>query len=124
LPAPNPFIPDDFTIKQPTEKFTSTVPILLRSDNKMKLWFKQDTTFKLPRAVLNFEINSPVAYESPAAVVMSKLFCKLLTDSLNEYVFITIDIAGVINHVHLDMRMMPTLQVSATLLATQSKAWR
>jgi insulysin len=93
LPAPNPFIPDDFTIKSPTEKFSSTVPILLRSDNKMKLWFKQDTTFKLPRAILNFEINSPVAYESPAAVVMSKLFCKLLTDSLNEFAY-DADIAG------------------------------
>jgi insulysin len=93
LPSPNPFIPDDFTIKQATDKFSSTLPILLRSDNKMKLWFKQDTTFKLPRAILNFEINSPAAYESPTAVVMSKLFCKLLTDSLNEYAY-DADIAG------------------------------
>jgi hypothetical protein len=63
----------------------SPLPVLIRNDEFARVWYKQDLTFKQPKAYLLFEITSLVAYENPEAVVMTRLFCRLLQDALNEY---------------------------------------
>lgn len=61
LPAPNPFIADDFTIfydknhpvpKYPTKTFENDVG---------ELWFRQDDKFLLPDAYCNFYFTTPLA---------------------------------------------------------------
>ena len=39
-----------------------------------RVWFKQDTTFNLPKSILKFYIMSPESYSTPDCVNMSGLF--------------------------------------------------
>lgn len=71
-----------------------SIPTLIKDDSLMKVWFKQDDTFNLPKACLIFEISSPLAYIDPGRCNMTHLFVELLRDSLNEYAYYA-EIAGV-----------------------------
>lgn len=48
---------------------------------------KLDDIFAQPKAVCNFELVSPVAYESPRTVAALKLFEYSLDEKLNEYAY-------------------------------------
>lgn len=84
LPPENEFIPTDFAIRERPQD-SSSIPTLVKDDSLMKVWFKQDDRFNLPKACLLFEITSPLAYVSPVHCDMAHLFVELLKDSLAEY---------------------------------------
>ncbi|GFT52795.1 insulin-degrading enzyme [Nephila pilipes] len=86
LPLPNELIPSSFellSIDPDNPKF----PILIRNTKICRLWFKQDDQFRLPKASLNFEIESPMAYVDPLHYNMSHLIVQLVKDALNEYAY-------------------------------------
>jgi len=91
LPHVNEFLATNFDIA--ANSSPTAVPYLLKKTDLSRLWFKQDDTFKLPKAILKFEFSSLRTYESPRNVVMTRLFMKLINDSLNEYAY-DADIAG------------------------------
>ncbi|PFX29777.1 insulin-degrading enzyme-like [Stylophora pistillata] len=93
LPEENEFIPTDFTIRERPQD-SSSIPTLIKDDSLLKVWFKQDDTFHLPKSCLLFEITSPLAYVDPCHCNMAHLFVELLKDSLNEYAYAA-EIAGV-----------------------------
>jgi len=93
LPEENEFIPTDFSIRERPQD-PSSIPTLIKDDSLLKVWFKQDNTFLLPKACLLFEITSPLAYVDPVHCNMAHLFVELLKDSLNEYAYAA-EIAGV-----------------------------
>ncbi|XP_027042212.1 insulin-degrading enzyme-like [Pocillopora damicornis] len=93
LPEENEFIPADFTLRERPQD-SSSIPILIKDDSLLKVWFKQDDTFHLPKSCLLFEITSPLAYVDPCHCNMAHLFVELLKDSLNEYAYAA-EIAGV-----------------------------
>jgi len=94
LPSPNEFIATDFEIKSPPSNFKRNKhPFLISKTDMSRVWFKQDTTFNLPKSILKFYIMSPESYSTPDCVNMSGLFVELLKDSLNEYAY-DADIAG------------------------------
>ena len=106
LPAPNPFIPTDFTLRPspPVEK-PPTHPSLLSmvsSENQtrdeeceggMSLWYKQDTVFKKPKTQMIFTLVSGRPSKSPESRALTSLFSSLVEDSLNEFAYAA-DIAG------------------------------
>ncbi|GAQ85219.1 Insulinase (Peptidase family M16) family protein [Klebsormidium nitens] len=63
-------------------------PVVIHEDESLKLWFKQDTQFKTPRANMYFSITSPVAHSSVDNCVMTELFVKLVEDALNETLYL------------------------------------
>ncbi|XAR60816.1 Insulysin [Bertholletia excelsa] len=88
LPAKNDFIPCDFTIrgeKAPSSDALS--PRCILDEPLMKLWYKLDRTFKLPRANTYFRIALKGAYDTLKNFVLTELFILLLKDELNEVIY-------------------------------------
>ncbi|KAJ2611518.1 metalloprotease [Coemansia sp. RSA 1365] len=78
LPKPNDFFSDNFSVPEPTgprPKLDRTVPTLLKYNDKLELWYKQDDKFYLPKGVVKLEIKSPVINSSPCNRVMFDLLC-------------------------------------------------
>ncbi|PIA12701.1 hypothetical protein COEREDRAFT_12337 [Coemansia reversa NRRL 1564] len=79
LPKPNDFFSDDFSVPEPTgprPELYKTVPTLLKYNDGLELWYKQDDKFYLPKGVIKMEIKSPVINFSPRNRVMFDLLCE------------------------------------------------
>jgi len=85
LPAKNTFIPTDLSLVSHEIKEFPAFPRIIQSSPLTRLWYKEDTKFLLPKAVLKFELRNPLAYFDPVHVNMTNLFVELLRDSLTEY---------------------------------------
>ncbi|VVB05993.1 unnamed protein product [Arabis nemorensis] len=83
LPTPNVFIPTDFSLKDVKDK--DIFPVLLRNTSFSRLWYKPDTKFFKPKAIVDIDFNCPLGISSPDAVALSNIFLWLLVDYLNEY---------------------------------------
>ncbi|CAM9761157.1 unnamed protein product [Pylaiella littoralis] len=95
LPGPNPFVPRDLSVIKPKgrvvkpgEKVQAPSPVVvIPTTAGWKVRHKLDDIFAQPKAVCNFELVSPVAYESPRTVAALKLFEYSLDEKLNEYAY-------------------------------------
>ncbi len=85
IPAPNIFLPDDLTVKAP--KDVTAKPVRIKKAPGLELWFKQDTTFRVPRADFYFSLRSPLANDSPKHAALTELYVKLVNDQLNEFAY-------------------------------------
>ncbi|KAK3262595.1 hypothetical protein CYMTET_28558 [Cymbomonas tetramitiformis] len=100
LPAPNEFIPTDFSIKVPkVDANVLCVPKVIRETPLTRLWYKPDTRFQAPKAFIYLDFTSPVAYSSPENSVLTRLFTKMLTDKLNAFAYYA-EVAGLGYSVH------------------------
>lgn len=90
LPLRNEFIPCDFSIRSddacsvPSNAF---YPRCIMDEPFLKLWYKLDNTFKLPRANAYFRINLKGGYDNAKSCLMTQLFILLLKDELNEIIY-------------------------------------
>lgn len=85
LPEKNTFVPSDLDlVKQSSDKL-SKHPRVLQATNLHRLWYKEDTKFKLPKAHINFELRNELAYCDPLHVNMLAMFSDLFEDYLTEY---------------------------------------
>lgn len=72
LPEANAFVPTNFEtnkkdIKQPVKK-----PELIENDDRLRLWYKKDDTFWVPRANVWILFRSPLAYATPSNCVKTR----------------------------------------------------
>lgn len=86
LPPKNDFIPTKFDIK-PAEGNITKFPEIINNTPLIRLWFKQDDEFLVPKANLSVDFVSPVTYMDPLSFNCSYLFTLLFRDSLNEYAY-------------------------------------
>lgn len=93
LPHKNEFIPSRLEVEKVDVKEPAKAPRLLRDDDHVRLWWKKDDTFWVPKANLNILLRNPVAYDSPANHVKAALFVNLVKDALQEYSY-DADISG------------------------------
>ena len=96
LPAQNPYItssPEVFGHDVATQ-----VPTACHSSDGLNIWYKQDTTFKVPKGYIYIGIDSPYAIASAQNVAMTKLFVDLYFDSVIEKYY-DAELAGI--HYHL-----------------------
>ncbi|KAE9621676.1 putative insulysin [Lupinus albus] len=96
LPAPNIFIPTDFSLKTVQEKVK--FPVLLSRSSYSALWYKPDTLFSIPKAYVKIDFHCPYAGNSPEAEVLTHIFTELLMDYLNEYAYYA-QVAGLYYHI-------------------------
>ncbi|KAL6438860.1 hypothetical protein ACFW04_003738 [Cataglyphis niger] len=91
LPPKNEFIATKFDIKPEAnvEKF----PTIIEDTSFIRLWYKKDDEFLVPRARMIFDFVSPFAYLDPISCNLSYMFVQLFRDSLNEYAYAA-DLAG------------------------------
>lgn len=93
LPVENTFIPKDFNLVNHENSEPLKFPAIIYSSSLSRLWFKEDSKFLLPKAVIKFELRNPLIYIDPVNVNMTNLFVELLCDSLTEYTY-SAELAG------------------------------
>jgi nardilysin len=86
LPQPNPFIATEFNIKTPTAGVPK-YPEVLSEDERCRLWFRQDATFKLPRACVHVILENPLHKISPKNAVLMDMFLELLQLNMTHVVY-------------------------------------
>lgn len=64
LPAPNPFVADDFTIFHDKTHPIQKYPTKILANDLCELWFRQDDKFLLPHARCYFSFTTPLAMAS------------------------------------------------------------
>ncbi|KAF9347764.1 Insulinase (Peptidase M16) [Mortierella sp. AD094] len=87
LPPPNEFLPKSFEIFKTTKLATSTHPALIKDTPLIRLWYKKDNVFLIPKVNIFFRLYSPLATASPTNHVQSVLCLELIEDSLNEELY-------------------------------------
>ena len=86
LPQPNPFVPQDLTVKPMIGD--SQIPVRvegLEGLEGLEVWYKQETRFGTPRADFFVSVRSTMAKDSPEHAVLTGLFTALVNDQLNEF---------------------------------------
>lgn len=95
MPNRNEFIPTDFSLF-PLEPPSSSVkigadgksfPEIIQNDRMMRVWFKQDDEFFLPKSCICVQLTSPYTYTEPMAVNLTHMYVSLLHDALTEYTY-------------------------------------
>ncbi|XP_012215276.2 insulin-degrading enzyme isoform X1 [Linepithema humile] len=92
LPSKNEFIATKFDIKS-NETNVEKFPIIIEDTPYVRLWYKKDDEFLVPRARMIFDFVSPLAYMDPISCNLNNMFVQLFRDSLNEYAYAA-DLAG------------------------------
>ncbi|NQY64270.1 MAG: insulinase family protein [Alteromonadaceae bacterium] len=111
LPAKNPYIvPDPKVLVSDDLTIKPTQPKLLEQSSGYSLWFKQDSTFKVPKGYIYINIDSPYAIESTANIGMTRLFIDLFTNAIIEEHY-DAELAGIHYHLYPHQGGM-TLQLS------------
>ncbi|BFG33742.1 hypothetical protein CerSpe_200160 [Prunus speciosa] len=91
LPSKNEFIPCDFSIRSDNSCHDDPAniysPRCIIDEPLMKLWYKLDTTFKLPRVNTYFRISLKGGYANLRNSILMELYGRLLRDELNEIIY-------------------------------------
>ncbi|RWR80472.1 nardilysin-like protein isoform X1 [Cinnamomum micranthum f. kanehirae] len=90
LPPKNEFIPCDFSIRSAkisTNPSEVSLPKCIENQPLLKLWYKADSIFSVPRANTYFLITVKDGYSSIRNCVLTELFVNLLKDELNEVLY-------------------------------------
>ncbi|WP_245961406.1 insulinase family protein [Thalassotalea euphylliae] len=82
LPAPNPYIIDKPQVWPHSHE--SSKPALIDNHNGLCVWYKQDTTYKVPKGYIYIGIDSPLAIASTANIVMTRMFVDIFSDQVIE----------------------------------------
>ena len=93
LPHPNQFIPTKLTVDKREVSEPAKAPKLIRNDVSARTWWKKDDQFWVPKGNLSALLRNPLASATPASSVMTKVYCELVKDALNEYSY-DAEIAG------------------------------
>eukprot|EP00501_MAST-03F_sp_TOSAG23-6_P002015 GSMAST32.ASY1.ANO1.2100.1 assembled CDS len=85
MPKINPFLPEDLALYP--------LPNGIKKTYYIRLWYKQDGYFEVPKMAFCCRLLTPVAYESPEASVMVSLYQRMITDELTEFSYFA-ELAG------------------------------
>ncbi|KAJ0170064.1 hypothetical protein K1T71_014670 [Dendrolimus kikuchii] len=93
LPPPNEFIPTKLDLERAETKRIrfGVAPTIIKDTPLIRLWFKKDDEFHLPKAVLTFSLVSPLAYFDPTNYNLTSIWVLLLKGALEQYTSSTED---------------------------------
>ena len=93
LPHRNEFIPKRLSVEKREVAEPAKTPKLIRNDPGVRVWWKKDDRFWVPKATLKVMLRSPLVLITPENVVKANLYCWLVKDVLDEYSY-DAEIAG------------------------------
>ncbi|KAH0564956.1 hypothetical protein GP486_001650 [Trichoglossum hirsutum] len=93
LPHENEFIPTKLEVEKKEVTEPLKTPSLVRYDEGVRVWWKKDDTFWVPKANVFITLRSPLVNVTPQNTVKAKLYCELVKDALVEYSY-DAEIAG------------------------------
>ena len=110
LPHKNEFIPSNLTVERKEVAEPLKAPKLIRNDEAVRLWWKKDDRFWVPKGTIMIILRSPDASVTPENSAKAKLYCMLVKDALNEYSY-DAEIAG-LDYEFVDLPRGLSIQVS------------
>ncbi|XP_059056588.1 insulin-degrading enzyme [Achroia grisella] len=88
LPPVNEFIPARLQLETSDDPTIDAIaPAIIKDTPLMRLWFKRDNEFLLPKAVITFDIVSPLAYADPLNCNLTSVWVLVLRDSLQQFAY-------------------------------------
>uniref|UniRef100_A0A0C9QMF1 IDE_3 protein n=1 Tax=Fopius arisanus TaxID=64838 RepID=A0A0C9QMF1_9HYME len=87
FPTKNEFIPTSFEIKTIDSSGIEKFPVIIEDNPFMRVWFKQDDEFLLPKVNLTFDFVTPLANLDPLSCNLTFMYTDFINDSLDEYVY-------------------------------------
>jgi insulysin len=87
LPVKNEFIPQRLDVEKKEVATPAVTPKLIRYDSNVRVWWKKDDQFWVPKANVYIFLRNPVGYTSAYAAVLTMMFKQLVDDSLVEYAY-------------------------------------
>ncbi|KAL4864515.1 hypothetical protein BDV12DRAFT_201037 [Aspergillus spectabilis] len=97
IPHKNEFVPTRLSVEKKEVSEPAKTPKLIRHDDQVRLWFKKDDRFWVPKATVDVTLRNPLVWATPANLVKSKLYCELVRDALVEYSY-DAELAGLDYH--------------------------
>jgi len=92
IAAPNPFLPEDLALKPlleaplPEGVNPATVkPALVHDEGGIRVWFRQDAEFRVPRANFFVYAMTPLFSETLRSSLLASFVMSLVNDQLNEF---------------------------------------
>jgi insulysin len=80
IPDKNSYIPVDLSLAEES----MDLPEIVSESKTHTLYFRSDSNFKTPKAVMYFQFRLAESYVSPTAATMTNIIVKLVNDRLNE----------------------------------------
>ncbi|KAI4138363.1 MAG: hypothetical protein LQ341_004701 [Variospora aurantia] len=93
LPHPNEFIPTKLSVDKREGVEPLKAPKLIRNDEAVRVWWKKDDRFWVPKGNVYITLRNPLSKATPETAVKSNLYCELVKDALVEYSY-DAEIAG------------------------------
>ncbi|CAK1587423.1 unnamed protein product [Parnassius mnemosyne] len=88
LPERNQFIPTRLQLEPSTDPTLDAVaPAIIKDTPLMRLWFKRDNEFMLPKAFITFDLVSPLAYSDPSNCSLTSVWVLVLRDALQQFAY-------------------------------------
>ncbi|KAF9691240.1 hypothetical protein EKO04_010895 [Ascochyta lentis] len=102
FPHRNEFIPSRLDVEKKEVAAPAKEPKLIRHDDNVRIWWKKDDQFWVPKANVHIYFKTPITYVSARVVLICTLFRELVNDALVEYSY-DADISGLVydfsNHI-------------------------
>lgn len=97
MPHKNEFVPTRLSVEKKEVDEPVKTPKLIRHDDRVRLWFKKDDRFWVPKGTLHVTLRNPQVWAMPANLMKTKFYCELVRDSLDEYSY-DAELAGLDYH--------------------------
>lgn len=85
LHRPNEFLPTRLDVVKRNVSSPAKNPKILRNDERLRIWYKKDDQFWVPKAELHIALYSPFASSTADDVAVASIFTSLVSDALVEY---------------------------------------
>lgn len=85
IPVPNEFIANDFTIIDEAQE--QLKPDLIVNRDGLRLWYRQEDKFNVPRGHMTIELKSAIASSSALNSLKLEMLAELTSDALNETLY-------------------------------------
>ncbi|KAL8828667.1 MAG: hypothetical protein Q9170_006498 [Blastenia crenularia] len=93
LPHRNEFIPTKLNVDKKEVAEPIKAPKLIRNDEAVRVWWKKDDRFWVPKGNVYISLKNPLGKATPEMAVKCNLYCELVRDALVEYSY-DAEIAG------------------------------
>ncbi|KAF2091088.1 a-pheromone processing metallopeptidase Ste23 [Saccharata proteae CBS 121410] len=87
LPHKNEFIPTRLEVEKKEVTEPMKHPLLLRNDDHVRLWYKKDDRFWVPKATVHVTLRSALINLTPRNAVIAHVYRDMVEDSLVEYAY-------------------------------------
>ena len=97
MPHRNEFVPTRLSVEKKEVTEPAKAPTLIRHDDHVRLWFKKDDQFWVPKANVEVTLRNPLVWSTPANLIKAKIYSELVRDALVEYSY-DAELAGLSYH--------------------------